>query len=188
MPGRTTTLLLCLMLAGCSGLLPRGDVKVEGPWKSFEDAQQTFDRIVPYQTTVADLKALKLDPASQPNITLLNYSDVLRRFVPGNLASLDELDDGVRECLRAKTACQGYEIVQKSIQRKRIGSFWADFLNFKRETDVSGWSFNGVLLIKDGVVIYKLTGGQPLIREEERNRNPLGPLQGAGEGAVRNSF
>lgn len=180
--------LLCLGLAGCSGMLPHGNVNVEGPWKSYDEAQQAFDRIVPYQTTVDDLKALKLDPHAQPNITILNYSDVLRRFVPGTLTSLDDLDGGVRECISAKNACRGYEVVQKSIQRKRTGSFLADFLNFTRETDVSGWSFNGMLLIKDNTVIYKLTGGQPLIREEERNRNPLGPLQGAGEGAVRNSF
>lgn len=179
---------LCLCLAGCSAMLPHGDTKVEGSWKSFEDAQQTFDRIIPYQTTIEDLKALKLDPHTRPNITILNYSDVLRRFAPGNLSNLDELDGGVRECLSAKTACQGYEVVQKTIKRKRTGNFWSDFLNFTRETDVTGWSFNGVLLIRNNTVIYKLTGGQPLIHEEERNRNPLGPLQGAGEAAVKSSF
>ncbi|MGH8738867.1 MAG: hypothetical protein ACREVC_16045 [Burkholderiales bacterium] len=57
------------------------------------------------------------------------------------------------------------------------GSFLADLLDFHRKTDVSGWRFDGVLLIKDGVVIYKLTGGQPSIHQLEETVNPLGPFQ-----------
>lgn len=169
-------------------MLPHGTSKVEGPWESFEEAQQTFDKITPYRTTIADLKALNLDPHTQPNIAILNYSDVLRRFVPNASVSVDSLDAGVWECINAKTACQGFEVVQKSINRNRSGNFLADFMNFKREVEVTGWSFNGVLLIKDSVVIYKLVSGQPQIREQEKNRNPLGPLQGAGEAAVKSSF
>jgi hypothetical protein len=169
-------------------MLPHGTSNVEGPWESFEEAQQTFDKIIPYRTTIEDLKALNLDPHSQPNIAILNYSDVLRRFVPNASISVDHLDAGVWECISAKTACQGFEVVQKSIQRNRTGNFLADFLNFDREVDVTGWSFNGVLLIKDNVVIYKLVSGQPLIREQEKNKNPLGPLQGAGEAAVKSGF
>lgn len=180
--------LLFVTLAGCSSLLPEGDVKVEGPWHSFEEAQLAFDKIIPYSTTIDDLKEMKLDPRTQPNITILNYSDVLRRFVPNASISVDHLDGGVWECIQAKTACQGYEITQKSIKRDRTGNFFSDFLNFKREVDVTGWSFNGVLLIKDNVVIYKLVSGQPLIREQEKSRNPLGPLQDAGGAAVRSSY
>lgn len=185
---KQTAALLFLCLAGCSSLLPEGDVIVEGPWHSFEEAQQAFDKIVPYSTTVEDLRGMKLDPGSQPNITILNYSDVLRRFVPNASISVDHLDAGVWECIRAKTACQGYEIVQKSIKRDRTGNFLADFLNFRREVDVTGWSFNGVLLIKDKLVVYKLVSGQPLIREQENVKNPLGPLQDAGGAAVRSGF
>lgn len=180
--------LLCLSLTGCSGLLPRGDAAVEGPWQSFDDAQETFDQIVPYQTTVADLKALKLDPHTYPNISILSYSDVLRRFVPSPSINADDLDAGVRECIAAKAVCQGLEVDHHSIKRKRVGSFWLDFLNFKRHTDVTGWRFNGVLLIKGDLVVYKLIGGQPHIREQEETRNPLGPLQSIGEGEVRRRF
>ncbi|NDU92764.1 MAG: hypothetical protein G3I10_09205 [Ferrovum sp.] len=34
-----------------------------------------------------------------------------------------------------------------------------------------------ILLIKDNVVIYKLTGGEPAIHKNEEHLNPLGPLQ-----------
>ena len=170
-----------LLLAGCASLLPRGESVAESPWQSFQEAQRTFETIVPYQTTIADLKALKLDPLQNPNIAILNYSDVLRRFIPSPSSNAQDLDPGVQDCIRAKSACSGYEVDQKTLKRRRYGNFWADFLNFKRKVDVAGWRFNGVILIKNGVVVYKLTGGQPTIHELEESRNPLGPFQGLGE-------
>lgn len=179
---------VCLCLAGCSALLPRGNHAVEGPWKTFEEAQQTFDKITPYQTRVMDLKELGLDPASIPNITLLNYSDVLGRFIPSPAINSDEIDTGVKDCIKAKAVCRGFEIDQKHLKRTRSGNFWSDFLNFRRQVDVTGWHFKGMLLLKDDVVVYKLTGGQPLIQEMEYNSNPLGPLQGVGESTLRSMF
>src|SRR5487761_1896817 len=173
--------LSVLFLAGCGTLLPRGESVVESPWHSFAEAQQTFDSIIPYKTTVEDLRKLKLDPLKNPNITLLNYSDVLRRFIPSPANNMQDLDAGVQDCINAKSACKGYEVDQKTVTRRRYGNFWADFLNFKRKVDIVGWRFNGVILIKDDLIVYKLTGGQPVIHELEESKNPLGPLQGIGE-------
>ena len=36
------------------------------------------------------------------------------------------------------------------------------------------------MLLKDRVVVYKLTGGQPVIHESEEANNPLGPVQSIG--------
>lgn len=183
---RMAVRLSIVFLAGCTSLLPRGETVTEGPWQNFQEAQQDFDKIIPYQTTVEDLKRLKLDPASNPNIAILNYSDVLRRFIPSPSINAHDLDPGVQECITAKTACKGYEIDQRTIRRKRDGNFWADFLNFSRKVDVVGWRFNGVILIKDKLVVYKLSGGQPSIHELEENKNPLGPFQGIGESKLFN--
>jgi hypothetical protein len=172
--------LSVLLLAGCGALLPRGESIAESPWHSYAEAQQTFDKIIPYETTAQDLKALKLDPLHNPNITLLNYSDVLRRFIPSPATDIADLEPGVQDCIEAKSACKGYEVDQKVLKRKRYGNFWADFLNFNRKTDIVGWRFNGVILMKNDLVVYKLTGGQPSIHEHEENKNPLGPLQGLG--------
>lgn len=172
---------LPLWFSACSTLLPESMGLVESPWKSYADAEQVFKGIVPHRTTVEDLKILGLDPLSNPNITILNYSDVLRRFVPSTSIDTHQLDSGVQECIKALSACSGYEIDHRLIQRKRYGNFLADFLNFKRKVDIVGWRFNAVLLIKDGVVIYKLTGGQPIIHQYEESFNPLGLLQGSGE-------
>jgi hypothetical protein len=168
---------VCLCLVGCNSLLPRGNHAVEGPWQSFDDAKQAFDKIAPYQTRV-----------SIPNITLLNYSDVVTRFIPSPVINPDTLDTGVRDCIQAQTACRGFEIDQKHVIRTRTGNFWSDFLNFRRQTDVTGWQFKGTVLIKDDVIVYKLIGGQPMIRQMEYNKNPLGPLQGIGESTVRSLF
>lgn len=178
---RSTLIALAVALSGCSALLPKGEGLTDSPWQSYQEAQQTFDKIVANATTVADLRQLKLDPTSNPNIAILNYSDILRRFVPSPSINTVDLENGVQECIRAKSACKGHEINIRVIKRNRYGNFLVDFLNFRRKVDVVGWSFNAVLLIKDDVVIYKLTGGQPAIHEHEETRNPLGPFQGIGE-------
>ena len=173
------------VIGACSALLPHSESITDSPWQSFEEAQRAFDEIIPHKTTVADLKRLKLDPVSNPNITIMNYSDVLRRFIPSPSVDASSLDAGVQECLRAATRCQGYEVDHRVLKRSRYGNFWADIFNFRRKIDIVGWRFNAVVLTTDDVVVYKLTGGQPAIHEHEESRNPLGPFQGAGEALFR---
>ena len=45
----------------------------------------------------------------------------------------------------------------------------------------TGWRFNALVVLKDDLVVYKLWGGQPTIRETEKDTRPLGPLQNLGE-------
>lgn len=179
--------VLCL-LSGCGSLLPRSQVVSDSPWQSYQEAREAFDKIIPGKTTFADLRDLQLDPEANSNMTILNYSDVLRRFVVGPSMQAGDLDAGVRECLAAKTVCNGYEVDQKMLIRQRNGNFWADFTNFHRSTGIYGWRFNGLILVKDNVVVYKLTGGQPSIKEQEENSNPLGPFQGMGKSRLLNRF
>lgn len=173
-------MLIPLFFGGCSSLLPRGASETAGPWQSYAEAERTFDKIVPHQTTLEDIKKLHLDPASSTNVTVLNYSDVLRRFIPGPNINMSELDSGVQECISARMACKGYEFTQEVIKRHRYGNFLADFLNFNRKEDIVGWRFIGLVLIKNDLVVYKLSGGEPNIHKNEQNKNPLGPLQGNG--------
>lgn len=117
----------------------------------------------------------------------MNYSDVIRRFIPSTQVNETDLAPGVKTCILAQAACKGYEVVQRYSKRVRYGGFWADFLNFRRKVDVSGWTFTGVILVKDDVVVYTLVGGQPVIHELEESKNPLGPFQGSGESGARNT-
>ena len=181
-PARALTLCILLCLAaGCSGLLPRSKEITASPWQTYREAQQTFDLIVPGKTTAAELKVLELDPETMPNVAILNYSDVLRRFMHNQSVTIADLDDGVQQCVRAKIECRGLEINQRVVRKHRNGSFWLDFLGFKRETHIEGFRFNALVLLKDDVVIYKLTGGQPVIREQDHQQNPLGPVQSIGD-------
>ncbi|MDE1942385.1 MAG: hypothetical protein KGI47_04480 [Betaproteobacteria bacterium] len=169
--------ILSLGLCACSSLLPTSQNATVNPWSSYQDMQRLFDGIVPHKTTVDELKTMGLDPHANPNIVILNYSDILRHFIPSPSINAHDLDQGVQECIQAKTDCEGYEINQSSMERNRYGNFLVDFLNFKRKTDVVGWRFNGIVLIKNNVVIYKLTGGEPSIHKYEEHLNPLGPFQ-----------
>lgn len=171
---------LCLLACGCSSLLPSSKQVTASPWESYQEAELTFDKILPGVTTEADLRELKLEPGTNPNIAILNYSDVLMRFMPHASISIADLDSGVRQCISAKTGCKGFEVSQGSMAKSRNGNFVADVLGFSRATQITGWKFNGLLLIKDGVVIYKLTGGQPSIAQHETETTPLGPVQSFG--------
>jgi hypothetical protein len=107
----------------------------------------------------------------------------MQRFAVGTAIDSKELDPGIRQCLTAGNACSGYLILVRRNDRARIGNFWLDVFNFRRETDVTGWTFNALILFVDDVVVYTVHGGQPRIHEKEVSRNPLGPLQGLGEAA-----
>ena len=172
----TVCLLLCLT-QGCTAMLPRSKQVTHSPWATYKEAQQAFDLIAPGHTTEADLKDLSLDPATVPNIAILNYSDVLRRFMLNQSVTMSDLDLGVQQCIQAKTVCRGLEINQSLVKKHRNGSFWLDFLGFKKETHTEGWHFNDLVLLKDNMIVYKLTNSQPIIHKQEHNQNPLKPMQ-----------
>jgi hypothetical protein len=165
-------------LAGCADLLPRSRAVSLETWGSYEEAKAAIDRIKPFETRRSELAAQGLEPYVNPAIEILTYSDILQRFAVGG--KLDELELGIRECLAAGKACTGYQILVQRRYRDRIGGFWADSFNFRREVDITGWSFRALLLFVDDLVVYTLYGGQPRIHEQEITRNPLGPLQGWG--------
>ena len=178
MPTRAVVLALAALTAGCSTLLPGSSNVVDGNWQTYAEAQEAFAAIKPHTTTLSDLKTLNLDPYASSNITVLNYADVARKFLPDSATvSLTDLDVGIQSCINAKTACTGFQVRQTGKTMQRDGNFFADTLGFHRHTETVGWNFDGLILLKDDVVIYKVTGGQPAIREHSDDRNPMGPLQ-----------
>jgi hypothetical protein len=174
-------LLAIALLAGCEALLPRAVTQTQVGWASYEDAQRTIERVVPFQTRVAELAAMGLTPQANPSITILTYSDILQRFAAGTALQTEEFDRGIRECLLAGKRCSAYSIAVAVVKRDRTGNFWLDSLNFKRVTDVTGWRFNALIIMVDDLVVYTLYGGHPKLSDQEVVRNPLGPLQGWGD-------
>ena len=131
---------------------------------------------------------MSLDPARNANIAILNYADVMRKFMLNQSFSVNDLDNGVRDCVLAKIACRGFEINQSLVQKQRMGNVILDVLGFHRETHTEGWRFNALILLRDDIVVYKLTGGQPVIQATEENQNPLGPVQAIGSKVTGISF
>ena len=174
---------LLAVSAGCSSLLPKSQETSGTPstaWQSYQDAEQTFGKIAPGKTTVTELATMKLDPRTNPNIRIMPRYEVMQHFVVNHTVTMDDLDAGVRECLSADTHCVGWQIDQSATQKKRNGNAAADFLRLRRETHSSGWRFTGLLLIKDGLVLYKLSGGKPFIHEIAESEDALGPLEALG--------
>lgn len=168
-----------LATSACSSMLPKARNE-SSLFKTFEQARDAIDGLVPMQSSANDLKKLGIDPVTQPNTSILTHADIVRRFVPSSLLKREDLDPGVIACLQARDACRGWEIPAARIQMARTGNFFTDFTNFSRRTETTGWRFNALILLVDDVVVYRAWSGQPHVNEVEVKTNPLGPLQDMG--------
>ena len=171
--------LLSLLTAACSSMLPVVHNE-SSPFTSFDDARRAIDSLVPMKSDVETLTRMGIDPAKQANTTILTQADVVRRFVPSALLQREDLDPGVLVCLQARDECRGWEIQAAQITKARTGNFLADFTNFSRRSETTGWRFNALILLVKDRVVYRAWGGQPKVNEIEVNTNPLGPLQEMG--------
>jgi hypothetical protein len=181
---RWMSILMPLCVSACASLLPKANIDSQAPWRTYAEAESLYQKIIPSQTRVADLKLVKID-ADTPNVTLLNHVDLLRRFATSAAIGAETLDEKLRACLAARHRCTAYELEETHTERKRVGNFWLDFFNFQKQVDVSGWRFNALIVMQDDLVVYKLWTGKPNIHELENERNPLGPLQGVGDSLAR---
>lgn len=183
-----TLLPLVLGVSACSALLPDGRSAQGQGWVSFETARADFQTLTPYVSTREQVHAKGLDPFVNPSVALLTYSDLVQRFGSGMmLPQTEHLDRGLRDCLQSGTRCTGYQVSRREVSQRRLGNFWLDLLNFRRETESRGWSFLGLIVFVDDQVVLTLHGGQPRLYEFNVLRNPLGPLQGMAERAVQSA-
>ena len=172
-------LALVFLTSACSSLLPRSHSESTS-FASFAQAREAIEQLVPMKSDKSMLEKTGFNPATHPNTKILTHSDVVRLFVPTTLLRREDLAPGILACLQAGDACHGMEIVGARIDRVRTGNFLADFSNFHRRTETTGWRFNALILFVNDLVVHRSWGGQPSINEVEVTRNPLGPLQDAG--------
>lgn len=177
------SIVAALALAGCTGMLPKGSTDVPSPFNSYADAQAAADQIVPFKTRVVQLPPLGFDPVEGRNVTVIPYPDIVARLAPYSGVPLEQLDPGIRACILARTDCRAYLFHFEQQDRAREGGFWGDFFNLRRETKVTGWSFDALVVVSDGTVLFRNTAGQPHLERVDKQRNPLGPFQPAGEAA-----
>lgn len=182
---RLFSLLVCVSLIGCANLLPRSTADAPSPFSDFASAQLALEKIVPFVTAIDELPALGFDPRAGSNVLQIPYPEIAVRLAPNPGVPLDAMDSGVRRCLLAQTACRGYLFRYGEHNRTRLGDFWLDFLNIRRITQITGWQFEALVVVSDGVVLFRNFGGEPKTEKSERQFNPLGPFQPTGESAGR---
>jgi hypothetical protein len=175
---------LCLLplvslCSACSSMLPKSHTESTS-FASYEEARGAIEKLEPMKSDKTTLEKNGFNPEMHPNTKILTHSDVVRLFVPTSLLKREDLDPGVLACLESRNACHGLEITGAKIARVRTGNFLADFSNFHRRTETTGWRFNGLILFVKDLVVYRSWGGQPMVSEIEISRNPMGPLQDVG--------
>lgn len=176
-------LAAALALGGCASLLPRGSVDAPSAFRSYADAQAAAEKIVPFRTQTSELPALGFDPQNGRNVTLIPYPEIVAKLAPYSGVPIERLEPGVRECILAQASCRGYQFHFERMDHKREGNFWADFFNVRRQTHVTGWTFDALIVVSNGTVLFRNFAGQPHVERIEKETNPLGPFQPAGEGA-----
>jgi len=178
---RSAIVLLALItVTACGAMLPHGEEKTGTRWTRFEEVMQAYEAVEPFTSTKDDLARLGFTPDIQPNVKILNHVEVLDKLVPNNIYEDADLPKGIRACLMAGKACSAYEYNQTEMHIRRYGGFLADFLNFKRKTETTGWSFSALFVMTGNDIVYKMWSGTPEILTYKETVNPLGPLQGAG--------
>lgn len=181
-----SVILLSWLVSGCATWLPEAHTDTT-PFKSYDEAHAALAALVPMKSDRAALENNGFFPGKHPNTTVLTHADVARRFLPSAILKREDLDPGIVYCLESRDACSGLEITGIKIDRIRKGNFWADFLNFQRRTETTGWRFTALVLLVNDLVVYRSWSGQPKVSELEVTRNPLGPFQDIGPPAVTNA-
>lgn len=170
-------LAVLLLSTGCKTMFSSDSNRSQTPWTNFVQAQAAFDKIIPHQTTVEELKKLGFDPDATSNVKVLNYLDLINRFLPNASVKMEDLQPDVRECIESKDSCHAYELELHVQNGKRYGNLAADMFGFVRKTRITGWHFRGLIIVRNEVVAYKLRSGEPMLERYEKRVKPLGPFQ-----------
>lgn len=173
-------LLSVAIISGCGSMLPSERAEVLSPFNDYLDAEIRYSQAQPGKTTRSELFSLGFDPLTQGNGKMLSFIDLRVMFVQPNVP-IEYLPEGLLKCLEAKDRCIGYAFDFNKTDTQRVGSFWADVFNFRKQRELQGWAFHAVFVLVDDTLVHKVSNGEPNIRRYEVKRNPLGPLQGAGE-------
>jgi len=108
---------------------------------------------------------------------VLTYLDVIQRFIPNQSITKEDLAEAVRDCLEAKDGCRALELELDVVKGKRTGNVLLDIFGFVRKNRETGWRFKALLVLRDDLVVYKLSSGEPTVDRFEERVKPLGPLQ-----------
>ena len=180
MKSKTRNALLSSLLiasVGCVGLLPSKTINTHTNWSDYRQLEFIANDIRVGQT-LNDLKGIGIDVHNTENIHVLTHLDVAKRF--GLIGMKDPnliTPTGVQRMLAAAEKGRGYELIVESTVEQHEGSFWKNFLGFKKVKRTTGWKFSVLIITVDGSVQYVLHKGNPNINSLVVEKRPLGPFQ-----------
>ena len=166
-----------ILSIGCSSMLPTKHTTTHTQWDNYSQLH-TIIHNVRAGLTLEDVKSLGIDVDKTKNVEVLTHLDVAKRF--GLIGLRDpnlKIPEGVQRMVDAAEQGRGYELTVQSTLEAREGSFWRDFLQFKRITRTTGWKFSVLLITVDNKIVYVLHKGNPNINSITIEKNPLGPFQ-----------
>ena len=169
---------MILLSTGCKGLLPKRTTVTHNHWAEYTQVEDIGKSIRAGQT-LDQLRARGIDVHETANVEHLTHLDVAKKFglIGGKKDAALKTPDGVQRMLDAAEKGRGYELTVENTISVREGSFWKDFLNFKRITRETGWRYSILIITVDDQVEYVLHKGNPNINRVTTERNPLGPFQ-----------
>ena len=170
---------LALAVAGCSShtWLPREADVNAASFQSYEQIEAAFAKVTPNATTVAELDKLGFDAKTVPNVELLTYVGIGARFQPRGTDTPTSLPAQVQACVDTQDRCRAAVFHLRHIESRHVGNTLLDLTGFERRVVDTGWTADVMVVIEDGVVIYKIMSGQPHIVDARDTVQPLGPLQ-----------
>jgi hypothetical protein len=174
--------LALVFLSGCAStslMDNSSDISSGGAdWKSYADAKVFFDKIEIGKTNEKDLGPLGLDLDIAKNLRTLATPTLIALFSDSSFANYDRLPPAVQKCLKYEESCVGYKIHKDSLQKNGTGSLVLRVLKFKEENIIHGFEVDILLLIHNGIVVYKNIEGTPNgTRRIEIKKRPLGPFE-----------
>src|SRR5262245_46033466 len=104
------SIVVACALSACSHgtLLPARTQSVPAAFDSFATARQSIEQVVPFRTTLAELRGYGFDVHDSANVTLIPYPELESRLAPNPSVPFDALDPGIRECILARMACEAF--------------------------------------------------------------------------------
>ncbi|MBU1091386.1 hypothetical protein KKA27_00770 [Patescibacteria group bacterium] len=187
------SILTIFAISGCASTkntpnkyLSRSNEAVLSPFQTWDEIIEKYNKeIVVGKTTTQDLKKMGICEEA-PNVGTLNWLSVEKIFIHKENINRKDLPKGVRIFLDAKkNERKAYELVFSDTNKHHEGNFWKHTLNFRKIERKTGWSFYGLILTVDNVVVYTLPyDGKANINVIRKEVNPLGPLQGLGGDTV----
>src|SRR5260370_34931196 len=87
----SVVLALVSVTTGCRSLLPTDDTRTLNQWQNFDEAQASFDKIMPHQTTAEELFKMGWNPKTTANVKILTYLDLIQMFLPNAPITIADL-------------------------------------------------------------------------------------------------